>query len=63
MVVTFVVTIFFWSSPSLVFKVFAMASGDSFSFSRVLFYYLAADVFCLLSNIMQPKVKIKIKPK
>ena len=33
----------FRSSPSLVFKVFAMASGDSFSSSRVLFDFLAAD--------------------
>lgn len=50
----------FQSSPSLVFKVFAVASGDSFSSSRVLFDFLAADVFCLLSNIMQPKAKMEI---
>ena len=37
-----------------------MASGDSFSSSRVVFAFLAADVFCLLPNIMQPKAKMKI---
>ena len=36
--VTFVVTIFFWSSPSLVFEVFAMASGLSLSSSWFLFF-------------------------
>lgn len=43
-----------------------MASGDSFSSSRVLFDFLAADGILssfkrlLLSNIMQPKAKMKI---
>ena len=37
--VTFVVTIFFWSSPSLVFEVFAMASRHSLSFCRGFFFF------------------------
>ena len=51
-VVTYVVTIFFWSSPSLVFEVFAMASRHSFSFSRVLFL----QSFCWF--ILKIKAKI-----
>ena len=46
-VVTYVVTIFFWSSPSLVFEVFAMASRHSLSFCRVFFFFynLSTDLF------------------
>ena len=51
-VVTYVVTIFFWSSPSLVFEVFAMAPRHSFSFSRVLFL----QSFCWF--ILKIKAKI-----
>ena len=46
--VTSVVTIFFLSSPSLVFEVFAMASRHSLSSSRFFFFVfcnLSADVF------------------
>ena len=45
--VTFVVTIFFWSPQSLVFEVFAMASRHSLSSSRCFFFFcnLSADVF------------------
>lgn len=52
--VTFVVTIFFWSPQSLVFEVFAMASRHSLSSSRCFFFFLQSFCWCIL------KIKAKI---